>query len=102
MNISMEETKLISYCHDLELDVAIDWQDLPVKLHLIQSPESTLFGPTPEGGEATLTIQGDLVICDFSGFTIGVAELSRISRLFTAAYRRYLENFYVVSRKLER
>ena len=99
MNISMEETKLISYCHDLELDGAIDWQDLPVKLHLIQSPESTLFGPTPEGGEATLTIQGDLVICDFSGFTIGAAELSRISRLFAAAYRRYLEDFFAASRR---
>lgn len=98
MERSEAEAKLIEYCEDLDISAAINWQAQPVSLHLKQWPEANLFDPPEDdihGGQAVLSIRGGKMGCDFGSFKIGMVELTKISKLFAAAYMRYLEDFYI-------
>ena len=98
MDRSLEEAKLIEFCEDLELGAAVNWQDLPASLHLVWTPEATLFGPgegEQKEGRAVLTVSGGQVVCRFEHFEIGAVQLGKICKLFLKAYMRHLEDFYI-------
>lgn len=95
---SEAEDKLIDYCIDLDITATINWQEQPISLCLTQWAEANLFDPEGDeapAGRAVLSIRGGKIVCDFGSFRIGMVELTKISKLFAAAYMRYLEDFYI-------
>ena len=99
MDKTIEENKLIEYCAELDIEAVINWQQQPVSLHLQTIEEQPrLFGPGESGwesGEAWRRIRGGKIVCCFRQLEIGLVELARIGKLFSAAYMRYLEDFYL-------
>lgn len=95
---SEAEAKLIEYCEELDIEAGVNWQEQPVSLRMRQWAEANLFQPDADEapvGEAVLSIRGGKIVCDFGSFRIGMVELTKISKLFAAAYMRYLEDFYI-------